>query len=154
MTVVAGSLGTRASFAQCQSVGVQGNEEVLSFSTAFERLSPVVKSILLQSIAINSTAFDGEEDGVTTFIGSKTETALLLLAKEYLGMGPVAEERSAVDVVQLIPFDSSRKCMGAVIRLPSGSYRFLVKGAAEILLAKATRSLRMCPQDTRGARPF
>lgn len=141
MTVVAGSLGTRASFAQCHSVGVQGNEEVLSFSTAFERLSPVVKSILLQSIAINSTAFDGEEDGVTTFIGSKTETALLLLAKEYLGMGPVAEERSAVDVVQLIPFDSSRKCMGAVIRLPSGSYRFLVKGAAEILLAKATKEL-------------
>ncbi|KAI9876188.1 MAG: plasma membrane calcium [Pleopsidium flavum] len=141
MTVVAGNLGSKASFAQSQSVGVQGNDEVLGFSSAFERLSPVVKSILVQSVAINSTAFDGEEDGAATFIGSKTETALLLLAKDYLGMGPVAEERSAVDIIQMIPFDSSRKCMGAVIRLPSGSYRVLVKGAAEILVAKATREL-------------
>ena len=100
-----------------------------------------MKNLLLQSFAINSTAFEGEEDGEVTFIGSKTETALLTMAKEQLGMGPVAEERAGVQIVQLIPFDSDRKCMAVVIRLPSGMFRLLIKGAAEILLDKATSEL-------------
>lgn len=139
MTVVAGVVGSNLHFAR--DPAAESEDDVLTFPTAFARTSTSVKKLLLQSSAINSTAFEGEEDGTTTFIGSKTETAILTLAKEQLGMGPVAEERAAVDVVQLIPFDSDRKCMGAVIRLKSGGYRLLVKGAAEILLANATREL-------------
>ena len=140
MTVVAGNLGTSIRFAR--DISLEDEEEkVVSFATAFEHLSHATKNLLLQSIAINSTAFEGEEDGKSTFIGSKTETALLVMAKEQLGMGPVAEERSAVEVVQLIPFDSNRKCMGSVIQLASGGYRLLVKGAAEIMLSKATKEL-------------
>lgn len=139
MTVVAGVLGSNLHFARDPAPTTE--DDVLTFPAAFERTSTSVKKLLLHSSAINSTAFEGEEDGQTTFIGSKTETALLTLAKEQLGMGPVAEERAGVEVVQLIPFDSDRKCMGAVIRLKSGGYRLLVKGAAEILLAKATRAL-------------
>ncbi|KAG8534162.1 uncharacterized protein KY384_001006 [Bacidia gigantensis] len=140
MTVVAGALGSHIQFAR-HTESEEGESSVIRLSSAFDRLWPSAKSIWLQSCAINSTAFEGEEDGAFTFIGSKTETAILTMAKEQLGMGPVAEERAGVNVVQLIPFDSERKCMGAVIRLASGSYRLLVKGAAEILLERATNEL-------------
>lgn len=140
MTVVAGSLGSDLHFAR-EAVLVDGEEKVHTLSNAFKQLSPSVRSLLLQLIVINSTAFEGEEDGRLTFIGSKTETALLMLAKDHLGMGPVAEERSGVEVVQLIPFNSDRKCMGVAVRLSSGVYRLLVKGAAEIMLANSTKQL-------------
>lgn len=91
-----------------------------------------------QSIAVNLTAFEGEGNGQKVFIGSKTETALLVLAKDHLRMGAVAEERANTEVVQLIPFDSDRKCMGAVISLQSGGFRLVVKGSAELMLAKAS----------------
>ncbi|KAL8735441.1 MAG: hypothetical protein Q9181_002839 [Wetmoreana brouardii] len=140
MTVVAGLLGTNINFARDIDLGDE-DKTVLTFTAAFDRLSPSVRRLLLQSVAINSTAFEGEEDGKVTYIGSKTETALLTMAKEFLGMGPVAEERAGVEIVQLFPFDSNRKCMGVVIRLSSGSYRLLVKGAAEIMLQHATLEL-------------
>ena len=140
MTVVAGVMGSKVEFAR--EMNIRDRErEVIPFPAAFERLSLIVKTLFLQSCAINTTAFEGEEDGKSTFIGSKTETAILMMAKEQLGMGPVAEERNGVEIVQLIPFDSDRKCMGVVIRLSSGTYRLLVKGAAEILLGKATSEL-------------
>lgn len=140
MTVVAGLLGTEINFARVIDMSDE-EKTVLNLATAFGKLSPNVRRLLLQSIAINSTAFEGEEDGKATYIGSKTETALLTTAKEFLGMGPVAEERAGVEVVQLFPFDSDRKCMGVVVRLASGSYRLLVKGAAEIMLRHATQEL-------------
>ena len=140
MTVVAGTLGTSIRFAREAALD-DDEDKVSTFQSAFEKISPAVRSLLIQSIALNSTAFEGEENGQMTFIGSKTETALLVLAKEQLGMGPVAEERAGVEVVQLIPFDSKRKCMGIVVRLASGDYRLLVKGAAEIMLGKATKEL-------------
>ena len=137
MTVVAGTMGSNVSFTREADLGTG----VMSFATAFSALSPPVKTLLLQSYAINSTAFEGEEDGKFTFVGSKTETAILTVAKEQLGMGPVAEERAGATIVQLIPFDSNRKCMGVVVRLASGTYRLLVKGAAELMLEKATSEL-------------
>ncbi|KAI4203625.1 MAG: hypothetical protein LQ348_001394 [Seirophora lacunosa] len=140
MTVVAGLLGTQVNFARDMDMNDE-EKAVLTLASAFGKLSPVTRNLLLQSVAINSTAFEGEEDGKATYLGSKTETALLTMAKEFLGMGPVAEERAGVEVVQLFPFDSDRKCMGVVIRLASGSYRLLVKGAAEIMLAHATQEL-------------
>ena len=100
-------------------------------------LSERTKQAIIQSVAINSTAFEGEEDGRFAFIGSKTETALLSLAREYLGMGGLSETRSNEEVIQMYPFDSKKKCMGAVIKLnksAGGGYRLLVKGASEILL--------------------
>ena len=140
MTVVAGIMGSTVEFAR-EVDHREGERKVIPYLAAFERLSSTVRTLFLQSCAINSTAFEGEEDGKSTYIGSKTETAILTMAKEQLGMGPVAEERNGVEIVQLIPFDSDRKCMGVVIRLVSGTYRLLVKGAAEILLEKATSEL-------------
>ncbi|MDI1486925.1 MAG: plasma membrane calcium [Ramalina farinacea] len=140
MTVVAGMMGSNVQFDK----NVQQDEEEAHqyrYSSVFDRISLEARTLLLQSCAINSTAFEGEEEGKFTFIGSKTETAILGMAKEQLGMGPVAEERAGAEIVQLIPFDSDRKCMGVVIRLSSGTYRLLVKGAAEILVEKSTSTL-------------
>ncbi|KAI4210154.1 MAG: hypothetical protein LQ351_006986 [Letrouitia transgressa] len=149
MTVVAGLLGTEVNFARDVDLDDE-DKTVLTFAAAFGRLSSTARNLLLQSVAINSTAFEGEEDGKATYIGSKTETALLTLAKENLGMGPVAEERAGVEIVQLFPFDSDRKCMGVVIRLASGVYRLLVKGAAEIMLDKATSEITDVSAETLG----
>ncbi|OAA62641.1 p-type calcium transporter [Niveomyces insectorum RCEF 264] len=112
-------------------------------------LSPAVRDLLLKSIAVNSTAFEGEVHGKPEFIGSKTESALLTFAREHMAMNPVSEERAnAPKTLQLIPFDSGRKCMGIVLEMPNGrGARLLVKGASEIMLEHCTRILRDPTQD-------
>ncbi|EFY87959.1 plasma membrane calcium-transporting ATPase 2 [Metarhizium acridum CQMa 102] len=125
MTVVAGTFGT-TSFSKSETEAV---------SQWASQLPPDTKSLLTQSVAVNSTAFEGEEDGQPGFIGSKTETALLQLARDHLGLQSLAETRANETVVHMFPFDSGKKCMGSVVRLQDGSgYRLLVKGASEILL--------------------
>ncbi|RFU24940.1 hypothetical protein B7463_g11403, partial [Scytalidium lignicola] len=145
MTVVAGSLGTACQFGRINHD--QGNVEQAAFghsvavtsSDLASLLSTEARDVLVQSIAINSTAFESKEDDQHAFIGSKTESALLSFAKEHLGMRPVNEERANANLVQIFPFDSGRKCMASVIRLSDGTYRIYVKGASEILLGKCTR---------------
>ncbi len=135
MTVVAGTVGAKEKFASSQS-----DESAVSFTTMFGNLATEVKELFRLSVTLNSTAFEGEEKGLPTFIGSKTEVALLQLAKDNLGLDDLAAERSSYKVKQLIPFDSGRKCMGVVIK-QNGGYRLLVKGAAEIMLATATKTI-------------
>lgn len=159
MSVVAGTLGTSSRFGGTSQAsmmnpaaqdspdrGMQSAGDVpmdnMSAKEVIASLSPAVSELLKDSIVLNSTAFDAEENGVQTFIGSKTETALLQFAKEHLGLGPVSEERSNANVVQLIPFDSTRKCMGIVVRADKNRYRLYIKGASEILLAKCSSIIR------------
>ncbi|CDO91918.1 unnamed protein product [Kluyveromyces dobzhanskii CBS 2104] len=75
------------------------------------------------------------------FLGSKTETALLAFAQKCLGMQDLHKLRNdpaslGVDeIVQTIPFESSRKWGGIAVKLAGNNgYRLHVKGAAEILL--------------------
>ncbi|KFY51542.1 hypothetical protein V497_09054 [Pseudogymnoascus sp. VKM F-4516 (FW-969)] len=154
MQVVAGTVGTSSRFGgttepQSEDDDASGGDrhppEVLDNISAKEvaaTLDDDVQVLLRESIAINSTAFEGLVDGEQTFIGSKTETALLIFAKEQLGLGPVSEERSNVNTLQFIPFDSGRKCMGVVISTGNGKARLLVKGASEILLDQCSRVIR------------
>lgn len=92
---------------------------------------------------------DSDEEQVSQrkkeeFIGSKTETALLSLAKKSLGMKDVRQlrenPRSQLDVekvVQVIPFESSRKWGGIVVKCKEpNTYRFFIKGAAEIVFSR------------------
>ncbi|RSL67883.1 hypothetical protein CEP53_002816 [Fusarium sp. AF-6] len=130
MTVVAGTFGD-ASFSNSEKHDTR-------ITTWAKKLTSEAKDLIIQSIAINSTAFEGQENGQTIFLGSKTETALLELAKEHLGLESLAQVRANEEVIQMMPFDSSKKCMGAVIKLRSGDYRLLVKGASEILLSYCT----------------
>jgi Ca2+-transporting ATPase len=142
MSVVAVTLGTTSRFGEQPSSNDAASAPspgTLSASKFISSLALSIKNHLLQSIVLNSTAFEGERDGVTTFIGSKTETALLSFAREQLGLGPVGEARANVKIVQIFPFASSRKCMAVVISMDNGKYRMLVKGAAEILLRQSTQ---------------
>jgi Ca2+-transporting ATPase len=143
MMVVAGHLGRDCAFGAEQEMDSQeqtlsDDDSSVSMSELGQLISPQVKDLLAQSIAINSTAFEGE-GGQSTFIGSKTETSLLHFSAEYLGMGSVSQERTNANIVQIFPFNSGRKCMATVVRLFDGSYRMYVKGASEILLDRCTQ---------------
>lgn len=155
MQVVSGTIGTSHRFggARPGSHGSDGESSPIdasgdiSASEFCSMLSTPVKELLLKSIALNSTAFEGEVDGQQTFIGSKTETALLMFARAHLGMGPVSEVRENSTTLQLIPFDSGRKCMGIVAALPNGGARLYIKGASEIILAKCSQILGNAASD-------
>lgn len=154
MTVVAGSLGTALRFGDHKlkashdsapiDDGTKGNNAEspvegpndVSASEFAATISKDVKELLEQSIVQNTTAFEGDAGGADAFIGSKTETALLGFARDHLGMGNLAEERSNANIVQVVPFDSAIKCSASVAKLSEGQYRMYVKGASEILLGK------------------
>lgn len=158
MTVVAGSLGTALRFGDHKlkpsgdAPGFKGdakgkdvaespieNANDVSTTEFVSTLNKDVKDLLEQSIVQNTTAFEGETGSPDPFIGSKTETALLGFARDYLGMGNVAQERSNANIIQVVPFDSAIKCSAAVAKLNDGRYRMYVKGASEILLGMCNR---------------
>jgi P-type Ca2+ transporter type 2C len=167
MTVVAGTIGVDKKFGDKQQDTVSlgspkdGQEEgdsptdenrlqlevmdddVVPMEQFFENANPEIVTLLRASITLNSTAFEGtDENGNKEFIGSKTETALLGLAKNYLGMENVADDRDIANIVEPIPFSSERKCMGCVVKLDVHGqtvYRLLVKGASEILLKQCNQ---------------
>lgn len=154
MSVVAGTVGTSCRFNDTQGVTVReeektekqldipGDAQGVSSAEFTATLSKEVKELLKDSIVLNSTAFESKENGQVVFVGSKTETALLSFANERLGIGSIAEERANAEIIQMVPFDSGRKCMAVVIKMASGRYRMLVKGASEILIARCTKIIR------------
>ena len=160
MSTVAGILGTSVRFGDKKTPDTSASSSpdsptkgkgLLSESTSQDRsindcvssLAEEVRELLKQSIAVNSTAFEGEEEGgMTSFVGSKTETALLSFARDHLTMDSVSEERSNANVVQMVPFDSGRKCMAVVVKMHEKCFRMLVKGASEILLGRCSRIVR------------
>ncbi|KAG2736444.1 hypothetical protein G9P44_000534 [Scheffersomyces stipitis] len=118
-------------------------------STAFEnpdydeakeslaRTKPKPRSFFSQLLSKNKT--NPVELGVSSepYLGNKTESALLILAKQRFGLfqdKPLEQHRQegAKDIVQIIPFESSRKWAGIVMKIENG-YRVYVKGAAEIV---------------------
>jgi Ca2+-transporting ATPase len=147
MTVVATTLGKSISFGGTEEPLDETNKvshdsidiRNTSVSEFAESLSASTKDLLIQSNILNSTAFEGTQDGENTFIGSKTEVALLTFCRDHLGAGPVQEIRSAAQVVQAVPFDSKNKYSAVVVKLSDGRFRAYVKGASEILLAQCTK---------------
>ena len=155
MSVVAGTIGTTSRFgdknAENETSPISPTKtshpspqtDVANSATAevISTLCKEAKDLFKDSIAINSTAFEGEVDGVDDFIGSKTETSLLSFAKIHLALGVLNQERSNAHIVQQIPFDSGRKCMGTAVKLDNGKYRLYVKGASELMLEKCQRTI-------------
>ncbi|KAK0391528.1 hypothetical protein NLU13_1028 [Sarocladium strictum] len=138
MTVVAGTFGkTNFTKSEAPQAGAR------SASSWASGQNQAAKDLIIQSVAINSTAFEGEDAGQVCFVGSKTETALLQFARDHLGMESLPLVRNNETTVQIFPFNSSKKCMAAVIRLRSGGYRVLVKGASEILLGHCNSKASM-----------
>ncbi|SPJ72241.1 probable calcium P-type ATPase NCA-3 [Fusarium torulosum] len=160
MTVVAGSLGIRGLFSfgdteferketspsTPDSPQVNEKRETIALSQFASKLDPEYKELIKTAITVNTTAFEAEEDGKMGFVGTKTETALLDWARRYLGLGPLAIERSNHPVTRLFPFNSQRKCMGAVVQIPGPTkdkpkHRLFIKGASEIVLGECNTIL-------------
>jgi Ca2+-transporting ATPase len=153
MSVVAGSVGIHAKFVRrLEENSARTNAKDMptsrkhgdDFSVDQAELNKVMpqslQALFNQAIAINSTAFEDKdpESGELMFVGSKTEVALLGLAKE-LNWSSYHEIREKADVVEVIPFSSSRKASGVLIKLQNGKYRLFLKGASEILSKRFTR---------------
>ncbi|KAF7547256.1 hypothetical protein G7046_g9059 [Stylonectria norvegica] len=149
MTVVATTLGKCTSFGGTEAPmdkTLKINQDAITVPNVpiaefAQSLSPEVKQLLIQSNVLNSTAFEGDQDGEKTFIGSKTEVALLTLCRDHLGAEPVQQIRSSTETVQTIPFDSKYKYSAIVVKLANGKFRAFAKGASEILLEKCTTAL-------------
>ncbi|KAK3366548.1 E1-E2 ATPase-domain-containing protein [Podospora didyma] len=152
MTVVAATLGKSISFDGTDTPSKEPREKPKVPTTIpnvpgtefAKGLGSSIKQLLVQSNAVNSTAFEGDDK----FIGSKTEIALLTFCRDDFGAAPVQEERSNANVVQVVPFHSDVKYMATVVKLPNGMYRAYVKGASEILLANCDKQDREILSET------
>lgn len=159
MSVVAGSLGVRGKFvaelsenaSRSNANNVEGQDAKDDFAFDMSNMndvaSPALQTLLNSAICINSTAFeDKTPDGVVEFVGSKTETALLRMAKD-LGWADYKTTRDTAQVVQMIPFSSELKAMGVVVK-HGDKYRLYIKGASEILSKVCTRHVVVNPPGT------
>ncbi|KAL4802596.1 hypothetical protein BDV18DRAFT_62725 [Aspergillus unguis] len=148
MSVVAGFMGANEEFGS--TPGVERSEDLLSpvpvpalISETLGHFPLQVKDLVLCSLALNTTAFEETRDTGREFVGNKTEIALLQLASQDLGMN-LAEVHSGHRIEHVYPFDSSRKAMAVVYHTPNG-YRFLVKGAPELLLTVSKHIVQTGP---------
>jgi Ca2+-transporting ATPase len=168
MSVVAGSIGIHAKFIRNlkenktrtnapnleQDTAGAAEDFSIEQSDINSILPPQLQRLFNQSIAINSTAFEdvGPENKQLTFVGSKTEAALLQFAKD-LGWEDWTGTRDSAHVVQMIPFSSERKAMGVVVHLRSGRYRLFLKGASEVLTGNCTRHVVVSKNPDRSQDP-
>ncbi|CAG8567111.1 18106_t:CDS:1, partial [Racocetra fulgida] len=88
---------------------MKGLKNILSIQD-IKTLPEQILNILYKSIAVNTTAFEGEPKiGKHNFIGSKIETALLQLL---LGLGVNYKHlKEDAKIIQFYPFSSERKAM-------------------------------------------
>ncbi|XP_054803998.1 calcium-transporting ATPase 4, plasma membrane-type-like isoform X2 [Prosopis cineraria] len=99
-------------------------------------VSEEVLSILFQAIFQNTSAeVVKDKDGKNKILGTPTESALLEFGL-FLG-GNFGAQRKKYEIVKIEPFNSVRKKMSVLVRLPDGRIRAFCKGASEIIL-------RMC----------
>ncbi len=104
-----------------------------------QALDDETKRLIIQSIAVNSTAFEGLQDGKSTFIGSKTEVALLLFSQERLAAKPVQEERENANVVQQVPLIPPPSLWRLSSSSRAGDLGYMSKAPRRSFLEKCTR---------------
>ncbi|SOV07566.1 related to putative calcium P-type ATPase NCA-2 [Ustilago sp. UG-2017a] len=136
------------------------NDSIAINSTAFEEVheqgdkddaaNPLVavkKHRLSRLFKRNKQSATVQVKKETGFVGSKTETALLKMAKE-LGWQDYRASRDRAEVVQMIPFSSERKAMGVVVKRPEGGFRVYLKGASEVLTRLCTKHVEVGSTDS------
>lgn len=99
--------------------------------TVYEMVCENINDVLYENIALNSTAnLDGEK-----VIGNPTEGALLLWIRD-AGVD-YAEKRTAVEVLDVIPFSTERKYMSTTVRslAMNGETVTHLKGAPEVVMS-------------------
>ncbi|KAL7168511.1 hypothetical protein ACSBR2_038863 [Camellia fascicularis] len=121
-------------------------------------LPPMVKSLLIEGIAQNTTGsvFVPEGGGKSEVSGSPTEKAILQWGLN-LGMNFDAI-RSNSSIIHVFPFNSEKKRGGVALKLPDSEVHLHWKGAAEIVLASCTRYIdtndHFMPMDDDEVRQF
>ncbi|XP_060914626.1 plasma membrane calcium-transporting ATPase 3b isoform X2 [Labrus mixtus] len=108
------------------------------------QVNPRTLDLLVNAIAINS-AYTSKilppdvEGGLAKQVGNKTECGLLgfILDLQH-DYSPVREQIPEERLYKVYTFNSVRKSMSTVIKLPDGSFRLYSKGASEILLKKCS----------------
>ncbi|XP_047016285.1 plasma membrane calcium-transporting ATPase 3b isoform X4 [Ictalurus punctatus] len=108
------------------------------------QLSSNTLEMIVNAISINS-AYTSKiippdvEGGLPKQVGNKTECGLLGfvldLKQDY---APVREQIPEEKIYKVYTFNSVRKSMSTVVKLPDGTFRLYSKGASEILLKKCS----------------
>lgn len=118
-------------FSRTTAKGVSPKEEVCPDREA-ELCQALTVGVFCNHARINR---EGTEVGNWQVVGDPTEGALLIAAFK-AGM-EITNRQS--EITHEIPFNSDRKAMSVVARLPDGKYVMYTKGAPEVILAKCTR---------------
>uniref|UniRef100_A0A3B3BYA2 ATPase plasma membrane Ca2+ transporting 3a n=1 Tax=Oryzias melastigma TaxID=30732 RepID=A0A3B3BYA2_ORYME len=107
-------------------------------------VNPRTLDLLVHAIAINS-AYTSKilppdvEGGLAKQVGNKTECGLLGFVLDLQhDYAPVREQIPEEKLYKVYTFNSVRKSMSTVIRLPDGTFRLYSKGASEIMLKKCS----------------
>ncbi|KAG0739123.1 hypothetical protein G6F57_011787 [Rhizopus arrhizus] len=142
MTVVAGTFGATFEFAKKPT-----ESGITDMAQIPQQVPKEALDLINQSIAMNSTAFEGEnEKGEPCFVGNKTETALLQFSRD-VHAEHYNTLRTRWPVEQAYPFSSERKAMATVMQYSHPSqktvYRVHVKGASEIILSLCSSVLSL-----------
>jgi Ca2+-transporting ATPase len=95
-------------------------------------------TLMISAICNDATLV--EKEGQYSIQGNPTEGALVVAAaKAGITREVMAEE--GYEVVQRFPFDSTRKMMSVIVKLPDGEHLLVAKGAPDVMLAR-TLTLR------------
>lgn len=127
-------------------ISQEGRSNDNPFASPFMKGKAKIESLLQHKSCdlFSNDSDSGNNQRQEPYIGSKTETALLSLAKKSLGLKTLralrqnpSAELDIEKVVQTIPFESTRKWGGIVVKCKnSDHYRFYIKGAAEIVFGR------------------
>ncbi|XP_071753891.1 plasma membrane calcium-transporting ATPase 2 isoform X12 [Centroberyx gerrardi] len=110
-------------------------------------LPPKSLDLLVNSISINSAYTTkilppDKEGGLPKQVGNKTECGLLGLVLDLKrDYQPIRNQIPEEKLYKVYTFNSVRKSMSTVVKLPDGSFRMYSKGASEIVLKKCSRIL-------------
>jgi len=136
-TMVTRRLWTRGGDAEITGSGYSPEGEVRRDGVRLgEEDARDVTSLLTAGMLCNDAALrpPADEHSVWTAVGDPTEAALLAAGAK---LGLSAADLSGLPRVAELPFDSERKRMTTVHRLPEGGVRVICKGAPDAMLSDA-----------------
>jgi Ca2+-transporting ATPase len=95
-------------------------------------------TLMISAICNDATLV--EKEGQYSIQGNPTEGALVVAAAK-AGITREGMAGEGYEVVQRFPFDSTRKMMSVIVKLPDGEHLLVAKGAPDVMLAR-TLTLR------------
>lgn len=95
-------------------------------------------TLMISAICNDATLV--EKEGLYSIQGNPTEGALIVAAAK-VGITRESMKEEGYEVVQRFPFDSTRKMMSVIVKLPDGEHYLVAKGAPDVILSR-TLTLR------------